>query len=70
MSGPSPARIKAVVEYLQETLGLEISGQCGEFDGGWFYEAEGGALMTYSADDILALRKALHNDRIIRQGQE
>ena len=54
MSRPQAATIRKVVEHLEE-LGLSVYGRCADLKAGVYYE--GGSLMDYDADDILALRK-------------
>ena len=54
MSRPRASTIRKVVEHLEE-LGLSVYGRCADLKAGVYYE--GGSLMDYDADQILALRK-------------
>lgn len=54
MSRPQAATIRKVVEHLEE-LGLSVYGPAADLKAGVYYE--GGSLMDYAADQILALRK-------------
>lgn len=52
---PSPATIRRVVDYLENTLGLTVYGACRDVEADYDY----GGCMDYDADTILAWRKTV-----------
>lgn len=60
MGAPANKTIIAVIEYLDNHLGLSLYGQCRNLETG----EELQSLMDYSAEDAIKLRKLIRYDQL------